>query len=186
VATFSSAVRSLATSDIILSIYDIVASASSASLASIAAAALASAPVVAEVEGGVRSIACITFTIRRFFGSLIFSSVAEGCPFLFKNCVSSDPSELSSLKDRESVITFKIYATSAAEGVEGVSFSTSGSEEGTMLSFHFLEIAIFGSLAVLGFFKAFSSSFTNRAACLFRMLTILFLFIPSAPPSSFS
>jgi hypothetical protein len=131
-------------------------------------------------------MACITFTICRFFGSFTFSSVAEGCPFFCKNCVSSNPSGLSSLKDGESVITFRIFATSAAEGIKGVSFSASVSEEGTMLSFHFLEIAIFGSLAVLGFFKAFSSSFTNRATCLFRMLTILFLFIPSAPPSSFS
>jgi hypothetical protein len=160
--------------------------ASSASLASIAAEALASTPVVVEAEGGVHSMACITFTICCFFGSFTFSYVAEGCPFFCKNCVSSDPSGLNSLKDGESVISFRISATSVAEGIEGVSFSASSSEEGIMLSFHFLEIAIFGSSAVLGFFKAFSSSFTNRAACLFRMMTILFLFILLAPPSSFS
>jgi hypothetical protein len=49
------------------------------------------------------------------------------------------------LKGGESVITFIISATLAAKGIEGVSFFASGSEEGSMLSFHFLEIAIFGS-----------------------------------------
>jgi hypothetical protein len=88
---------------------------------------------------------CITFTIRRFFGSFTFSFAAEGHPFFYKNCVSSDPSGPSNLKGGESVITFRISATSAVEGVEGLSFSASGSEEGTMLSFRFLEIAIFGS-----------------------------------------
>jgi hypothetical protein len=90
-------------------------------------------------------MACITFTIHRFFGSFTFSFAAEGCFFFYKNCVSSDPSGLSSLKDGESVITFRISATSAAEGVEGASSPAFGSEEGTMLSFCFLEIAIFGS-----------------------------------------
>jgi pyruvate-formate lyase-activating enzyme len=90
-------------------------------------------------------MACIAFTIHHFFGSFNFSSVAEGCPFFCKNCVSSNPSGLSSWKGGESAITFRISATSVAEGVERVSFFASGSKEGTMLSFHFLEIAIFGS-----------------------------------------
>jgi hypothetical protein len=36
------------------------------------------AALTAEAEGGVRSIACITFTILRFFWSLTFSFKAEG------------------------------------------------------------------------------------------------------------
>jgi hypothetical protein len=108
------------------------------------------------------------------------------CPLFCKNFVSSDPSGLSSLKGGESVITFIISATSIVEGVEGASSHAFGSEEGNRLSFRFLEIINFGSYAVLGFFKVFSSSFINRAACLLRMLTILFLFIPLVPSSSFS
>jgi hypothetical protein len=69
--------------------------------------------LVAKDEGGVRSMACITFIIRRFFGSFTFSLAAEGCPFFYKNCVSYDPSGLSSLKGGESVINFRISATSA-------------------------------------------------------------------------
>jgi hypothetical protein len=141
--------------------------------------------LAAKDEGSVRSMACITFTIRRFFCSFTFSSEAEGCPLFYKKFVRSDPSGLSSLKGGEPVITFRISATLAAEAIEGAS-SPFGSEEGTMLSFRYLEIAIFGSCVVLGFFKAFSSSFINRAAYLLRMLTILFLFIPSPPSSSLS
>ena len=113
-------------------------------------------------EGSVRSMACITFTIRRFFCSFTFSSVVEGCPLFCKNFASSDPSELSSLKGGESVITFRISATSTAEGVEGASFPAFGSEEGTMLSFRFLEIAIFFSCAVLSFFKAFNKEHKHK------------------------
>jgi hypothetical protein len=100
-------------------------------------------------------MACITFTIHCFFCSFTFSSTAEGCPFFCKKFVSSDPIGLSSSKGGESVITFRISATSAAEGVEGASSPAFGLEEGTMLSFRFLEIAIFGSCAVLVFFKLF-------------------------------
>jgi hypothetical protein len=60
------------------------------------------------------------------------------------------------LKGGDSVITFRILATSAAEGVEGASFSVSptfGSEEDAVSSFHFLEIVAFGSGAVFVFFK---------------------------------
>jgi hypothetical protein len=50
--------------------------------------------------------------------------------------------------DKESVITFKFFATLAAEGVEGASSlasTTFGSAEGVMSSFRFLEIVAFGS-----------------------------------------
>jgi hypothetical protein len=89
---------------------------------------------------------------------------------------------------RESVITFKISATSAVEGVEGASSvsSTFGLADGVVSSLHFLEDVAFGSGAVFAFFEIFSSSFISRATCLFRMLTTLFLFTPLAPLSSFS
>jgi hypothetical protein len=175
-----------------LSICGIVVSASSVFLTSAAAAASTAAStlapavvtiLVAEVEGGVCLTACIMLTICRFFCS------STCCSFFWKNCVSSDHRGLSSLKCGESVITFKISATSVTEGVEGASSplsSTFGSAEGVMSSFRFLEIASFVSGADFAFFKIFSSSFTSRAACLLRMLTILFLFTPSAPLSSLS
>jgi hypothetical protein len=84
------------------------------------------------------------------------------------------------LKGGDSVITFRISATSAAEGVGGASSpvsSTFGSEEDDVSSFHFLEIIAFGSGAVFVFFKTFSSSFTSQVACLLRMLTS-FSFLP--------
>ena len=127
-------------------------------------------------------MACITLTILRFFCPSTFYFVAEGCSFFYKNFVSSGPRGLSNLMGRESVITFKLSANSAAEGVEGASSvsSTFGSAEGVVSSLHFLEDVAFGSGAVFAFFKIFSSSFNSRAACLFRMLTTLFLFTPSA------
>jgi hypothetical protein len=88
------------------------------------------------------------------------------------------------LKGRDLVITFRISATSTAQGVEGASSpvsSTFGSEEDTVSSFRFLEIVAFGPGADFVFFKKNSSSFTNRAACLFRMLTIPFSFHPFGP-----
>ena len=56
---------------------------------------------------------------------------------------------------RESVITFKISSTSAAEGVEGASSvsPTFGSTEEVMSSFHFLEGVAFGTAAIFAFFK---------------------------------
>ena len=49
-----------------------------------------------------------------------FSSIAEGFSFLRKSFVSSNPRGLSSLNGGESVITFKISATSTAVGNGGV------------------------------------------------------------------
>jgi hypothetical protein len=79
---------------------------------------------------------------------------------------------------RESVITFKISATSAAEGVEGASSvsPTFGSAVEVVSSLRFLEGVTFGSGTIFAFFEKFSSSFINRAACLFKMLTTCFLF----------
>jgi hypothetical protein len=60
------------------------------------------------------------------------------------------------LKGGDSVITFRISATSAAEGIEGASSHVSyifGSEEGIVSSFRFLEIVAFGSGAIFVFFK---------------------------------
>jgi hypothetical protein len=136
---------------------------------------------VAEAEGGVCSIACITFIIHRFFCPSIFSSVAEGVSVLCKSFVSSNPRGLSSLNGGDSVITFKISTTSTANGDGGIFFAASssfGSVEGIWSSFHFLEIVAFSSSVVFTFFRAFSSSFTDQAACLLRMLTTLFLFTP--------
>jgi hypothetical protein len=89
-----------------------------------AEAATSAAGVIfyAEAGGGVSSIACITVTILRFFGPTAFFA-AEGSTFFCKSFVSCSPSGLSSLIGKDSVITFKISSTSAAEGVEGVSSS---------------------------------------------------------------
>jgi hypothetical protein len=162
-ATFVSTVTSTNTSDTSLSISHIVVLASLASLASAAPSASASASVgiatlATEAKGSVCSIASITFTICCFFCSLTFSSVAEGYSFLCKNFVSSDPRGLSSLKGGDSVITFKISAASATEGIRGASSpvsSTFGSEEGTVSSFCFLEIVAFSSGAILFSSKLF-------------------------------
>jgi hypothetical protein len=128
-------------------------------------------------------MACITLTILRFFCPSTFSIAAEGCSFFCKNFVSSGPRGLSSLMGRESLITFKISATSAAEGVEGASSvsSTFGTAKDVVSSLCLLEGVAFGSGAVFTFFKKNSSSFISRAACLFRMLTTLFLFTPFGP-----
>jgi hypothetical protein len=82
---------------------------------------------------------------------------------------------------RDSVITFKISATSAVGGVEGISSSTLVTFGSGISAFLFFEAATFGSGVDFLFFKTFSSSFTILASCLFRALTILFLFTPSAP-----
>jgi hypothetical protein len=90
-----------------------------------------------------------------------------------------------------SVITFKISETSVAEGEEGsiVFYGTSCtfvSTEDILTSFRFLGAKSFGSDRVFCFFKALWSSLTDRKACLFRMLTTLFLLAPQAPSSSLS
>jgi hypothetical protein len=134
--TYSAAVdvSSVGISSINLSIPDKVASRLAASMAAAAwvdvfASAVASALVVgtilvAETGGGVFSIAYITLPILGFFSPSAFF-VAECSSFFYKSFVSSGPRGLSSLIGRDSVITFKISATSAAGGVEGVSSSSS-------------------------------------------------------------
>jgi hypothetical protein len=86
---------------------------------------------------------------------------------------------------KDSVIIFRISATSAAEvvGVSSLASATSGS--GTS-AFLFFETAAFGSGAIFVFFAIFSSSLTSLAAYLFKILTILFLFKPLAPLSNLS
>jgi hypothetical protein len=87
---------------------------------------------------------------------------------------------------KNSVITFKIYAISAAGGVEGVSSAASVTFGSGLSAFLFFEAAAFGSGVDFLFFKAFSISFTILEACLLRILTIIFLFMPLAPLSSLS
>jgi hypothetical protein len=72
----------------------------------------------AEANGGVRSMACMTVTILRFFCPSASFFVAEGSSFFNKSFVSSSPRGLSSWMGKDSVITFKISAISAAGGVE--------------------------------------------------------------------
>jgi hypothetical protein len=82
---------------------------------------------------------------------------------------------------KDSVITFKISSTLAAEGVEGAYSSILAIFGSGVAVFLFSEVATFGSGLDFLFFKVFSSSFTILAACLLRTLTALFLFVPSAP-----
>jgi hypothetical protein len=77
---------------------------------------------------------------------------------------------------KDSVIIFRISAISAAGGVEGASSLASAIFGSATSGFLFLEIAAFGSGANFALFEIFSSSFTSLAACLFKILTILFLF----------
>jgi hypothetical protein len=63
----------------------------------------------------------MTLTILHFFRPSAFFFVAEGSSFFCKSFVSSGPRGLSSLMGKDSVITFRISAISAAGGVEGVS-----------------------------------------------------------------
>jgi hypothetical protein len=125
----------------------------------------------------VSSIACITVIILRFFGPTAFFA-AEGSSFFCKSFVSCDPSGLSSLIGKDSVITFRISSTSAAEGVEGVSSSISAAFVSGAATYLFFEVAIFGSGLVFLFSRASSSAFTILAACLLRTLTILFSLLP--------
>jgi hypothetical protein len=83
---------------------------------------------------------------------------------------------------KDSVITFNISETSAAED-EGLAIGSSTSRvfvfsKDSTTSFHFLGVSAFGSDAIFIFFKASSSSFTDRAACLLKMQTTPFIFAP--------
>jgi hypothetical protein len=82
---------------------------------------------------------------------------------------------------KDSVITFKISSSSAAEGVEGASSSVSVVLGFGAATFLFFGAAIFSSGLDFLLFRISSSSFTILAACLLRTLTILFLFCPSTP-----
>jgi hypothetical protein len=83
------------------------------------------------------------------------------------------------LTGKDSVITFQISSTTAAEGVEGASSSAVFGFGAA--AFLFFEAAIFGSGLNFLFFKISSSFFTNLAASLFRTLTTLFFFFALRP-----
>jgi CMP-2-keto-3-deoxyoctulosonic acid synthetase len=96
---------------------------------------------------------------------------------------------LSSANGKDSVITFKIFETLAAEDEEGLAvyFGTSSNfvfSDDILASFRFLGAYTFGSGTIFRFCKASWSSLTDRTACLLRILTILFLLTPPAPSSS--
>jgi hypothetical protein len=97
---------------------------------------------------------------------------AEGSSFFCKSFVSYGPSGLS-LTGKDSVITFRISSTSAAEGVEEVSSSISAVFGFGAAAFLFFEAATFGSGLDFLFFRVSSPSFTILAACLLRTLTTL-------------
>jgi hypothetical protein len=153
----------------------LAASVAAAALAEMFPSAVASTLAIgvlldAKADGGVRSIASSTVLILRFLCPSTFF-VVKGSSFFCKSFVSSGPRGLSSLIGRDSVITFKFSATSAAGGVEGVSSSSSVTYGSGVLAFLFFKAATFGSGMDFLFFKIFSSSFTILAACLFRTLT---------------
>jgi hypothetical protein len=135
----------------------VVASAVAASAGEASTAATTSVAGVifdAEAGGGVSSIACITVTILRFFGPTTFFP-AEGSSFFCKSFVSCGPSGLSSLTGKDSVITFKISSTSAAEGVEGAPSSISAILGSGVAVLLFFEVATFGLGLVFLFSKIF-------------------------------
>jgi hypothetical protein len=90
--------------------------------ASVAAASSAAGVFDAEAGGGVSSMTSITVIILRLFGTADFLD-AEESSFFCKTFVRCGPSGLS-LIGKDSVITFRISSTSAAEGVEGASSSS--------------------------------------------------------------
>jgi hypothetical protein len=77
-----------------------------------------------------------------FFCPTTFFFVAEGSSFFCKIFVNSSPKGLSNLIGKDSVVTFKISATSAAGGVEGVSYAAFGCG---LSAFLFFKAAAFGS-----------------------------------------
>jgi hypothetical protein len=153
--------------------------AASAGAASVDAALSIAGAFYAEAGGGVSSMASVTVIILCFFGLADFF-VAEGSFFFCKSFVRCGPSGLS-LLGKDSVITFRISSTSAAEGVEGASSSLSVAFYFGVVAFLFFGATTFGSGLNFLFFRISSSSFTILAACLPTTLTILFLFYPSAP-----
>jgi hypothetical protein len=157
-----------------------VVASSSASTPAVSSVSTCIAAFAAEVEGGVCSIACITFIICRFFCPPTFSSTAGAVSFDCKRLVKSNLRGLSSANGMDSVIIFRISDTSVAEGERGlIVFSgtsyTIGSAEDILSSFRFSGAESFGSGRVFCFFEAFWSSLTDRVACIPRILTTLFL-----------
>jgi hypothetical protein len=88
-------------------------------------------------------MASITVIILRLFVLADFFAV-ESSPFFCKSFVRCGPSGLSVI-GKDSVITFKISSTSAAEGVEGVSSSISVVFGFGAATFLFFGVATFGS-----------------------------------------
>jgi hypothetical protein len=75
------------------------------------------------------------------------------------------PRGLSSLIGKDSVITFKISSTSAAEGVEGASSFILAIFGSRVAAFLFFEVATFGSgldFSSSEFFRPLSPSYTTR------------------------
>jgi nitrate reductase gamma subunit len=97
---------SATTSDMSLSISDIVVVSSSASAPAVSSASTNIVAFVAEAGGDVCSIACITFIIRRFFCRPAFSSVDGADSFDYKRLVRSNLRGLSSANGMDSIITF--------------------------------------------------------------------------------
>jgi hypothetical protein len=95
--------------------------------------------------------------MRRFFWPPSLPSAAEEISFLYKRLVSSNSRGLSGANGKDSVITFNIYETSAAED-EGlaVCFATSCIfvfSEDFSASFRSLRANTFGSGTVFIFFE---------------------------------
>jgi hypothetical protein len=114
------------------------------------------AALSAEAEGRVCSIASIIFIIHRFFCPPFFPSEADVISLDCKRLVRSNLRGLSSANGKGSVITFKIFESSAVEDEEGliVCFDTSCTfifSEDILTSFHFLGSDTFGSDTVFCF-----------------------------------
>jgi hypothetical protein len=171
---------SATTSDMSLSISDRVVVRFLSSFATAASGSVDLVALPAKANVGVYSMASSIFIIRRFFWPPFPPSAAEEISLVCKRLVSSNLRGLSSANGKDSVITFKISETSAAEDAEGlvVCFGTSCIfvfSRDISASFRFLGADTFVSGTVFCFFKAFWSSLTDWIACLLRILTILFL-----------
>jgi hypothetical protein len=88
-------------------------------------------------------MASVTVIILHFFGPIDFF-IAKGSFFFCKSFVRCDPSGLSFI-GKDSVITFRISFTLAAEGVEGVSSSVSAAFCFGVATFLFFGATAFGS-----------------------------------------
>jgi hypothetical protein len=102
-------------SNIRLSISDRVVVRFSSSAATVASTSVDLAALSAEVGGEVCSMAYSIFIMRRFFRPPSLPSAAEEISFFCKRLVSYNPRGLSGANGKDSVITFNIFETSAAE-----------------------------------------------------------------------